>query len=123
MRTNDLNNVSTELQSIGMLAIRKVLEESDFLKMLINIYKLSQHFYAYSLSVSKKQSSLVGLIFDALENPFCVEDALKSLLVTIRIQDYYILNNYKSDLSEIEMQRFILLLPYLMQQFMIIIGS
>ena len=34
-----------EFQVIGMSAITKVLEKSDFLKMLIGVSKLSQNFY------------------------------------------------------------------------------
>ena len=63
------------------------MEESDFLKMLIGVSKLSPHFYAYSLSLAKRKSSLLSLIFDALENPLCVDDAMKSLIITVRVYD------------------------------------
>jgi hypothetical protein len=42
-----------EFQVIGMSAITKVLEKSDFLKMLIGVSKLSPNFYSYSLTMSK----------------------------------------------------------------------
>ena len=78
---------------MGMKAMRRILEESDFLKNLIAISKLSPHFYAYNHSMVKNQISLLNLIFDTLENPISVEDAMKSLIVTIRVQDYKLLNS------------------------------
>lgn len=68
-----------------MAAISRVLEKSDFLKMLIGVTKLSPNFYAYGVTLSKKQSSLLKFIFDALENSNSLEDAFKSLIITIRV--------------------------------------
>mmetsp|Transcript_20908 Transcript_20908/g.19961 ORF Transcript_20908/g.19961 Transcript_20908/m.19961 type:complete len:81 (+) Transcript_20908:588-830(+) len=79
------------------------MEESDFVKMLIGIFKLSPHFYAYSLSLSKKQTSLMDLIFDSLENPLATEDALKTLIITVRVQDTALLHNEgKKSMAEVE---------------------
>ena len=76
-----------------MEAMRKILEESDFLKMLIGVFKLSPNFYGYSLSLSKKKTSLMDLLFDCLENPMAAEDAIKSLIITVRVQDTDLLNS------------------------------
>jgi hypothetical protein len=67
------------------MSLRRILDESEFVKMLIGIYKLSPNFYSYSISISKKQTSLMDLIFNALENPLATEDAIKSLIITVRI--------------------------------------
>lgn len=42
-----------ELQVVGIKAMRRILEESDFLKMLIGVSKLSPHFYAYNLALQR----------------------------------------------------------------------
>ena len=68
-----------------MMAMRRIFEESDFLRILISKEKLTQRFYSYSLSLTKAKTSLLPLLFAALENPKSCEDAFKSLIVTIRI--------------------------------------
>jgi hypothetical protein len=73
------------IQEIGMVTMRRILEESDFLKLLIGIQKLSSHFYSYSISIKRGKTALLPLLFAALENPHSCEDAYKSLIVTIRI--------------------------------------
>lgn len=78
---------------MGMTTIRKVFEESDLLKMLIGITKLSPYFYQYSLSITKRQSSLISFIIDSLGNPNTMEDALKGLIVSIRVQDYQLFSH------------------------------
>lgn len=109
-------SVASELLIIGTSSIRRVLEESDFLKMLIGISKLSQHFYSYSLSIFRKQSSFLNLLFDAIENPKCLQDAVKCLIITVRIQDYKLLMNLANkDLLEVELQRFLILIPFMQQ--------
>ena len=80
-----------KIQELGMVTMRRILEESDFLKLLIGIQKLSSHFYGYSLSLKQAKTSLLPLLFAALENGHCCEDAYKSLIVTIRIQDSHLL--------------------------------
>ena len=45
--------IANNLQEIGIKAMRRILEESDFLKMLIGVSKLSPHFYAYNISIQK----------------------------------------------------------------------
>jgi hypothetical protein len=62
-------DLAAELQVIGMSAITKVLEKSDFLKMLIGVQKLSANFFNYSISMSRGHGSLLSLIFDAIDNP------------------------------------------------------
>ncbi len=68
-----------------MSAITKVLEKSDFIKMLIGVSKLSPNFYSYSLTMTSNQTSLFELIFDAVKNPLCFEDAMKFLIISIRV--------------------------------------
>lgn len=85
MKDEALLDLGAELQVIGMQAITKVLEKSDFLKMLIIEPKLSSNFYAYSISMAKGESCFLKCLFDALENPLCTEDAMKCLIVTIKI--------------------------------------
>jgi len=85
MRDEALIDLGAELQVIGMQAITKVLEKSDFLKMLVIEPKLSSNFYAYSISMAKGESCFLKCLFDALENPLCTEDVMKCLIVTIKI--------------------------------------
>lgn len=75
-----------------MQTMRRILEESDFLKLLIGIQKLSPHFYSYSLGLKRGRTALLPLLFAALENHLSCEDAYKALIVTIRIQDSHLLN-------------------------------
>jgi hypothetical protein len=77
---------------MAMSAINRVLEKSDFLRMVISVSKLSPNFFAYNFSMQRRRSSLVEFIFSAVQNTLCCEDALKSLIITIRIQDYQLLN-------------------------------
>lgn len=99
-----------------MHAINNVLEKSDFLRMVISVTKLSPNFFAYNFSMQKQQSSLIEFIFHSLNNQDCMEDAMKSLIITIRIQDYQLLNaSNKRELPLIELQRFLYLIPYLME--------
>lgn len=87
------------IQEIGMVTMRRILEESDFLKLLIGIQKLSSHFYSYSISLKRGKTALLPLLFAALENPHSCEDAYKSLIVTIRIQDSHLLSCSKDEPS------------------------
>jgi len=107
------------LQEIGMEAMRRIFEESDFLKLLIGIQKLSTPFFKYSLSLSKRKTSILPLLFSALENYKSCEDAYKTLIITIRVQDHMLLSCGDSDaeLSCDELHRLLLLLPFFMQQF------
>ena len=97
--------------------MRKILEESDFLKLLIGIQKLSPHFFSYSLSLKQGKTALLPLLFAALENHLSCEDAYKSLIVTIRIQDSHLLSCSKdeSGRGETELHRFLLLVPFFYQ--------
>lgn len=116
--------LGVDLQSMAMSAINQILEKSDFLKMVISVPKLSPNFFAYNFSMQQKKSSLVEYIIGAIANPNCSEDALKSLIITIRIQDTQLLNASGSfELPEIELWRFLTLIPYLMQQFTYILNA
>jgi len=97
--------------------MRRILEESDFLKLLISIQKLSSHFYSFSLSLKRGYTALLPLLFSALENSASCEDAYKSLIVTIRIQDSHLLNcSYDEAVrAESELHRFLLLVPFFYQ--------
>lgn len=87
-----------------MSAITKVLEKSDFLKMLIGVQKLSTNFYNYGISMQRNHGSLLSLIFDAVDNPESVEDAMKCLIISIRVQDLSFLNaSGKREPSELEL--------------------
>ena len=46
--------------------MRRILEESDFLKHLISKQKLSAHFFAYSMSLKQGKTALLPLLFSAL---------------------------------------------------------
>lgn len=109
-----------QIQELGMSTMRRILEESDFLKLLIGIQKLSSHFYSYSMSLARCKTALLPLLFAALENHKCCEDAYKSLIVTIRIQDSKLLNcSYDESVrAESELHRFLLLVPFFYQQFL-----
>ena len=100
-----------------MLTMRRILEESDFLKLLIGIQKISPHFYSYSLSIPAGKTALLPLLFAALENHTCCEDAYKSLIVTLRIKDRHLLvvNTDQTEFMAVELQRFLLLVPFLLQ--------
>ena len=73
------------MQVLGMSSMRRILEESDFLKQLIGKQKLSTHFYGYSLSLKAGKTALLPLLFCALQNPKSCLDAYKSMIVTIKI--------------------------------------
>ena len=80
-----------------MHGMRRILEDSDFIKQIIVNQKLSQNFYNYNLSMQRDQSALLPLLFSALENPKCCEDAFKSLIVTIKFQDTKLINNWRAE--------------------------
>lgn len=103
-----------------MLTMRRILEESDFLKLLIGIQKLSPHFFSYNLCVETGRTALLPMLFAALENPSSCEDAYKSLIVTIRIQDSHLLmvNSDESARAGSELHRLLLLVPFFHQQFL-----
>ena len=67
--TDKFDQISANFQNLGMSAIRKLFEESEFVKMMIGIQRLAQYFYNYSLSISKKETNLMMFIIDSLENP------------------------------------------------------
>lgn len=109
-----------QIQALGMGTMRRILEESDFLKLLIGIQKLSSHFYSYSLGLREAKTAFLPLLFAALENHLSCEDAYKSLIVTIRIQDSYLLtcSFEETKQAETELHRFLLLVPFFYQQFL-----
>ena len=65
LSATDLSNLQN-MQELGMVAMRRILEESDFLKQLIGKQKLSTHFYGYSLSLKEGKTALLPLLFAAL---------------------------------------------------------
>ena len=100
-----------------MQTLRRILEESDFLKLLIGIQKLSPHFYSYSLGLNRGKTALLPLLFAALENHLSCEDAYKALIVTIRVQDSHLLICSQDEWArgETELHRFLLLVPFFYQ--------
>jgi len=64
-----------KLQESALTAMRKILEDSDFFKLLINLQDISPEVYCYSLSLRQRRTALLSLIFLALENPKCASDA------------------------------------------------
>lgn len=70
-----------------MVAVRRTLEETSLVKILIVYEKLSEAFYSYSLGMEAKTQSLLNILFNTLRNPLCTRDALKTLILSTRIQD------------------------------------
>jgi hypothetical protein len=70
-----------------MAAIRKTLEETNYLKILHVFQSLSDVFYSYNLQMGCDKTSFMNILLNAMRNPLCVRDALKMLILTIRIQD------------------------------------
>jgi len=82
-----------DFQAVCMAAMQKLLTGSEFIKgALVNLSRLSPNFLAYSLSLSKNQVALLPLLFKTLENDKCLEDTLKALITTTRIQDFTLLS-------------------------------
>ncbi len=54
-----------------------------------------------------------------------MEDAMKTLIITIRVQDQQLLNaaKHRRNFEELEIQRLALLIPFLMQQFSYILNQ
>ena len=76
-----------EIQYVGMTAIRKTLEETNYLKILHVFQSLSDVFYSYNLQMGSERNSFLGILLNCIRNPLCARDALKMLILTIRIQD------------------------------------
>lgn len=53
-KNSQMQDQLMEIQALGMVSLRRILDESEFVKMLIGIFKLSPNFYSYSISISKK---------------------------------------------------------------------
>ena len=85
--------------------------------MLMNLQDLSEYFYAYSITLKRRLSALLPLIFVAIENPQCSNEAYQILIMSIRIQDHGLLStgHEQEDLAQDEMHRLLLLLPYFHQ--------
>ena len=109
-----------KLQEMAIPAMRRIIEESEFFKTLLNLQTLSQEFFAYSISLTQRKNSLLSLIFVALENPKCTREAYQILILSIRIQDHGLLthNDDQLDLAKDELHRLLLLLPFFNQQFL-----
>jgi hypothetical protein len=65
--------------------MRRILEDSDFFKLLINLQEVSQDVLSYSLSMRQRKTALLSLIFLALENPKSASDAYQILITSIRV--------------------------------------
>ena len=106
-----------KLQEISVTTIKKIIEESEFFKMLMNLQELSAEFFLYSISLKLRKTALLSLIFVALENPRCTSDAYQILILSIRIQDHRLLTpgGEQEDLAKDELHRLLLLLPFFNQ--------
>lgn len=109
-----------KLQESALAAMRRILEESDFFKLLINLQEVSPDVLNYSLSLRQRRTALLSLIFLALENPKCASDAYQILIMSIRVQDHSLLTagGLQEDLAKDELHRLLLLLPFFNQQFL-----
>jgi len=63
----------------------RLLEKSDFFRILFAKQKLSDRFYQFNMTIQERSTSLLLLLFSGLENELCFEDALKCLIATIKI--------------------------------------
>lgn len=77
-------NQLQQVQYFGMVAVRRTLEETSLLKILAVFEKLSGLFYSYSLQLEAKTHSFMGILLNAVRNPLCTRDALKTLILSIR---------------------------------------
>jgi hypothetical protein len=136
-----------QIQYLGMVAVRRTLEETSFVKILIVFERLSDLFYSYNLQMERRKQSFMGVLFNSLQNPLCTRDALKTLILSIRIQDTRLLvgqrqpdldepldthggaeelredlaaaeQHLKQAVGKVELIRLLYLLPYFMQQFL-----
>jgi len=78
-----------------MVAVRRTLEETSFVKILIVFEKLSDLFFSYNLQMDAKKQSFMNILFNSVRNPLCTRDALKTLILSIRIQDTRLLVGQK----------------------------
>lgn len=103
-----------KLQELAVSAMRKIFEDSDFFKMLMNLQEISPDFFLYSISIKQRKTALLSLIFVALENPKCASDAYQLLIMSIRIQDNSLLSagDLHKQLAKDELHRLLLLLPF-----------
>lgn len=124
-----------QIQHQGMVAVRRTLEETSFLKILHVFQNLSDHFYSYNLPMDVGRTSFISIILNSIKNPLCTRDALKMLILSIKIQDQRLLicKDKSSDeqdpnksqtvttnsaLAKVELIRLLYLLPYFMEQFL-----
>lgn len=106
-----------KFQQVGTVMIRRTLEETSFVKMLLVFQQLSDRFYAYSPSLDSKKASLPTILFRVLQNPLCTKDALKMLSISINVQDSRLLHPSPEQATAIELTRLLCLLPYFLTQF------
>jgi len=109
-----------KLQELAVSAMRKIFEDSEFFKMLMNLQEISPEFFLFSISIKQRKTALLSLIFIALENPKCASDAYQLLIMSIRIQDHSLLSagDLHKQLAKDELHRLLLLLPFFNQQFL-----
>jgi len=97
-----------ELQSLGVQTLQKVMSETEFFKIIMMSTAISDNFYSYSLTLGKKANSLLPMVFRVLHE----EDAYKILLLSIKVQDPRLVYHHKSDFYKMELQRLLLIIPY-----------
>lgn len=140
--SSQLSQSLQQIQYIGMLAVRRTLEETNFVKVLGVFQKLSDLFYSFNLQMECRRQSLINILFNTVRNPLCTRDALKALILSIRIQDTRLLvgqnqpnldepeadaedypghsadQSLNQSVGKVELIRLLYLLPYFMQQFL-----
>ena len=124
--------------------MRRTLEETSFVKILIVFERLSDLFFSFNLQMERRRQSFMSVLFNALRNPLCTRDALKTLILSIRIQDARLLVGHnqldldnleeidngelsedpsaseqrlKAAVGKVELVRLLFLVAYFMQQF------
>lgn len=106
--------VDPAFQQVGVAIMRRILEDSEFYKLLLGLQRVPLTFSQHKLKNIK--SSFLSLLFSVVSNPKVSDDAFKSLIVTIKAQDS-LLTSSQDNLAKEELHRFLLLLPYLMTHF------
>jgi hypothetical protein len=72
-------------QQVGVVIMRRILEDSEFYKLLLSLQRVPHTFSQHKLKNIK--SSFLSLLFSVVSNPKVSDDAFKSLIVTIKAQD------------------------------------
>ena len=94
--------------------MRRIMEESDFYKELLSQLTIANTFF--QLKLPYLRSSLLSILFRTVSHPLVSQDVFKCILVTIKAQDSLLVSN-QGDQARDELHRFLILLPFLMNQF------